>query len=410
MDGSISLASRDLASLQVPQVGCVRPRSDEWEPWELLDPAGVRVDAVAVYLRDLQAAGRSAATLRGYALDLLRWFRFLWAIDVAWDQAKRTEARDFSCWLASVDKPRRGPRRVAAGTVNAVTGRPSPGPTYAPATRARAETVLRRFYDLHMETGLGPAVNPFPQRRTTGGRTNAHGNPMRPFVQDRVGVYRPRVAERLPRCIPDEWFNRVFAQLTSHRDRALVAFWVSSGVRAAELLGIHCADVDPGQQLITVVRKGTRAVQQVPASPDAFVWLRLYQAEVRRGVPHGRGDPVWWTLRRPHRPLTYHAAFRMFERVNGLLGSNWTPHDLRHTAAHRMARDPQMPLVDVQWVLGHARLSSTQRYLTPTCDEVIESVRAHHARLASTASTPAEPPAPGYRAETLSVLFGREPS
>jgi hypothetical protein len=40
----------------------------------------------------------------------------------------------------------------------------------------------------------------------------------------------------------------------------------------------------------------------------------------------------------------------------------------------------------------------------------IESVRAHHARLASTASTPAEPTAPGYRAETLSMLFGREPS
>ncbi len=291
-----------------------------------------------------------------------------------------------------------------------MTGRPSPGLMYAPATRARTETVLRRFYDLHLETGLGPAANPFPQHRRTEHRANAHGNPMRPVVQGRVGVYRPRVAERLPRCIPHEWFNRLFAQLTSHRDRALVAFWVSSGARAAELLGIRNADVDPGQQLITVVRKGTRAIQQVPASPDAFVWLRLYEAEVRRGVPHGRGDPVWWTLRRPHRPLTYHAAYRMFERVNRMLGANWTPHDLRHTAAHRMARDPLMPLVEVQWVLGHARLSTTQRYLTPSRDEVIESVRAHHARLASTASVPAAPPAPGYRDESLSVLFGRKPS
>ncbi|MGH3528397.1 MAG: tyrosine-type recombinase/integrase, partial [Pseudonocardiaceae bacterium] len=42
---------------------------------------------------------------------------------------------------------------------------------------------------------------------------------------------------------------------------------------------------------------------------------------------------------------------------------NWSLHDLRHTAAYRMARDPEMPLTDVQWVLGHAHLSTTQRYL-----------------------------------------------
>ena len=87
-------------------------------------------------------------------------------------------------------------------------------------------------------------------------------------------MYRPRVARRIPRCIPDDLFNRLFAELGSHRGRALVAFWVSTGARAAELLGAHCGDVDPGQQLISVVREGSRAMQQLPASPDAFVWLR----------------------------------------------------------------------------------------------------------------------------------------
>ena len=42
----------------------------------------------------------------------------------------------------------------------------------------------------------------------------------------------------------------------------------------------------------------------------------------------------------------------MFNRANAALGANWSLHDLRHTAAYRMARDPQMPLTDVQWVLG----------------------------------------------------------
>jgi hypothetical protein len=40
-------------------------------------------------------------------------------------------------------------------------------------------------------------------------------------------------------------------------------------------------------------------------------------------------------------------------------------HDLRHSAAARMVRDPQLTLTDVQWVLGHAHLSTTQIYLTP---------------------------------------------
>jgi site-specific recombinase XerC len=200
---------------------------------------------------------------------------------------------------------------------------------------------------------------------------------MEPWRRERSGRYRPRLAQRVPRCIPDDRFNQLFAELGSHRDRALISLWVSTGARAAELLGVHVGDVDVGQQLVTVVRKGSRATQQLPASPDAFVWLRLYQGTLGGSVPGGRDDPLWWTLRRPWRPLTYHAARAMFTRASQVLGANWSLHDLRHTAAYRMARDPAMPLTDVQWVLGHAHLSTTQLYLTPVASEVIAGVLAH---------------------------------
>lgn len=139
-------------------------------------------------------------------------------------------------------------------------------------------------------------------------------------------------------------FNELFVRLSTDRDRALVAFWVSTGARASELLGVLRSGADPGQQLITVVRKGSRAMQQLPASPDAFVWLRLYQQQTHGLVPAGPDDPLWWTLRRPFRPLDYHAARAMFVRANSLLGSNWSLHDLRHTVAYRLARDPDMPI------------------------------------------------------------------
>ena len=367
-----------------------------------------------MFLRDLLAAGRSGSTLRSYAGDLLRWWRFLDAVGVGWDRASRVEARDFSCWIQLTAKQRLQTSRPRAarlstrtpGAPNPVTGKPASGDGYAPSTVAHSETVLRRFYDFHRDCGTGPVLNPFPldASRRRRGRPNAHHNPMDEWKPERTGRYRPTVPKRIPRAIPDGWFNKLFASLPSDRDRALVAFWVSTGARASELLTATCSGADPGQQLITVVRKGSRAMQQLPASPDAFVWLRLYQQEMHGLAPVGPDDPLWRTLRRPFRPLNYHAARAMFDRANVAAGAGWTLHSLRHTAAYRLARDPGMPITDVQWILGHVSLTTTQLYVVPTAEDVIEAALAHHRRQAQ--PRPALP-APGYRAESLDVMFGK---
>jgi len=410
-----------MCRLVVPRRGSLVATGELFEPYRLVDGDGAVVVPVAGFFAELAACGRPATTQRSYGMDLLRWFRFLWAIGVGWDQATRVEARDFCRWLQVAVKPTRphwrhpdddlarsGRSRPAPG-VNAVTGKPGRGEHYEAATVAHCETVLRGFYDFHLEAGTGPMVNPFPlSRHRSGGRAHAHHNPMEPFAGQRSGRYRPKVVTRAPRCIPDERFDQLFAQLGSHRDRALVALWVSTGARASELLGATVADADPGQQLITVIRKGTRALQPLPAAPDAFVWLRLYQAQLAGLVPAGRDEPLWWTLRRPFRPLRYDAARAMFTRANAALGSNWSLHDLRHTAAYRMARDPQMPLTDVQWVMGHAHLSTTQRYLNPVTEDVIAGLLAFHARQRD--RDPAAPPAAGDRAESLAILFGEDRS
>lgn len=96
----------------------------------------------------------------------------------------------------------------------------------------------------------------------------------------------------------------------------------------------------------------------------------------------------------------------VFTRANAVLGSNWTLHDLRHSAAKRMVRDPHLSLADVQWVLGHAHLSTTEIYTSPTPDEVIAQVLAHHERQRTGQLRPLAPPAPGYRPEVLETLFG----
>ncbi|MFF0698058.1 tyrosine-type recombinase/integrase [Streptomyces tendae] len=397
-------ASRDLAFLSVPLVGELVAMDDPWDPYRLIDPAGEPVEGARAFLRDLQGAGRSAATARSYGMDLLRWFRFLWAVEVPWDRASRLEARDFSRWLQVAGQPRRPHwRRPSEAGRWAAGGKP-----YAPSVRAHSETVLRSFYDFHRDIGTGPVLNPFPLDRARGGRrAHAHHNPMDPARNERAGLYRPRVPTRVPRSVPDEEFNEIFARLPSHRDRALIAFYVSTGARASELLSTWQTGVDPGRQLISVVRKGTGEVQELPASTDAFVWLRLYQLEMDDAIPRGRRLPLWWTLRSPSRPLTYHAVHRMFERANAKAGTSATLHALRHTAGYRMAEDPSLPLTDVQFVLGHAQLTTTQLYLTPRKEAVIRRLLAHHAeQTRQAASRVAPPPTVNYRPESLDVLFG----
>ncbi|MGH3305496.1 MAG: site-specific integrase, partial [Streptosporangiaceae bacterium] len=106
----------------------------------------------------------------------MRWFRFLWAIEVPWDRATRVEARDFCRWLLIAGKPAR-PHWRGQPSAAATAGEP-----YAASVRAHSETVLRCFYDAHRDMGTGPVLNPFPlDRSRRGGRANAHRNPMEPY-------------------------------------------------------------------------------------------------------------------------------------------------------------------------------------------------------------------------------------
>ncbi|MEU6016160.1 site-specific integrase [Streptomyces sp. NPDC047515] len=183
--------------------------------------------------------------------------------------------------------------------------------------------------------------------------------------------------------------------------------------RASELLGVRGVDVDWGDQLVRVERKGSQAEQWLPSSPESFIWLRLYQSE---GPPLDPQEPLWWTLRRrdhgeglDYQPLNYEALRAVFRRANALLGTNWSMHDLRYTAALRMARDKRLTLRDVQTILGHAHLSTTADiYLVEEEEQVIARVQEYLADREERAKHPAPPTAvaTGYEASDLAVLFG----
>ena len=376
---------RDVTGLVVPAAGSVA--SIESAPRTvLLDASGEPVREVSDFFATMLASGASFSSLRSYGLALLRWWRFLAAVDVPWQRAGRVEARDFVLWMRLV-----GPANKQGG--------------YAPATINHALAVVKMFYADRMNSGDGPLVNPVPDTdRRAGRRSQAHPNPMQPFAPGPRAPFRQKMPERIPRHLPDRLFDELFATLRSDRDRALLAFYVSTGARASELLGVTVEHVNVGDQRIGVHRKGSGRLQWLPASADAFVWLRLCEQQTQR--PDGE-QALWLTRRRPVRPLTYSAARRMLQRANESLGTAWTLHDLRHTAAQRMVDDPSMSLSDVQWVLGHAHITTTQIYLRPREEEVVGRVLAHHRHRAE---QPTAPPPPvdtaGYSPDVLAVLFG----
>lgn len=384
--------------VELPAVGGVRQRSDG-VPRFIVEVDGQQVEPIGAYLSELALADGSPLTSKSYAYDLLRWWRLLTLVDVAWDHATRAEVELLVGWMRSASNPQR--RRTATdgvgrGSVNLRTGKQALSTGYAPSTINHQLTVLSEFYDFHLLFGRGPARNPVPASRRR--NVMAHRSPMEPVPTFRRAPLRQKVPKRAPRSIPDALWDELFASMGHDRDRALLAFYVSSGARATELLELIAERVDWGRQRIWVVSKGSREVSMVPGSPEAFLYLARYFDTFGTPAPSER---VWRTMRGTPRPLTYWAMRRVMQRANDKLGTNWSLHDLRHTAATRMAADPALTLPEVQTIMRHRHLATTEAYLQPRIEELHDKMQEHfrRPRTKQTYTT-------GYTAEDIATVFG----
>ena len=134
-------APRELSRLMVPQLGSLEATGDLFAPFRLVDADGVVVGAAAAFFAELSACGRPATTQRSYGMDLLRWFRFLWAVGVGWDRGDAGRGAGFLPLVAGrgqtgaaalavsrwrrvrVWPPRDEGRRAECGDWQAVAGR-----------------------------------------------------------------------------------------------------------------------------------------------------------------------------------------------------------------------------------------------------------------------------------------------
>ena len=197
-----------------------------------------------------------------------------------------------------------------------------------------------------------------------------------------VGIATPRTRRRLPVHLTLDDVDRLLAApradtLAGRRDRAIFELLYSSGLRVSELTGLDWDHLDPDAGLVRVLGKG-RKERVVPVGRHALRALDAYRAAcVAAG--QRRSGPMFRNVRGGR--LTARSVARLMERhvVASGTAAKATPHSLRHTfATHLLGAGADLRAI--QELLGHASLSTTQRYTHVDLRRLMEAYDAAHPR------------------------------
>jgi len=166
------------------------------------------------------------------------------------------------------------------------------------------------------------------------------------------------------------------------RDRAILELFYGGGIRLSELVGLDLSDLDLEEDLIRVRGKG-RKERVVPIGSYAIRALRSYLASRPEFFKGKRGNPEEgalflnrWGCRLSGRSI---ARIVLKYLIKSGISHRITPHGLRHSFATHLL-DAGADLRVIQELLGHSRLSTTQRYTHLSMDKIMEVYDKAHPR------------------------------
>jgi integrase/recombinase XerC len=169
----------------------------------------------------------------------------------------------------------------------------------------------------------------------------------------------------------------------SLRDRALLETLYSTGARVSEVVGMNMGDFDAAEGLVHLRGKG-RKERVVPIGDVAIHAITQYRVSLQPSTAHSRPSAALFLNHRGGR-LTTRSVARIVGRHSSRLPSGAvSPHALRHSYATHLL-DEGADLRSIQEMLGHASLSTTQKYTHLAADQLLAVYdRAHpRARLAA---------------------------
>jgi integrase/recombinase XerC len=193
-------------------------------------------------------------------------------------------------------------------------------------------------------------------------------------------VATPRLEKKLPTHLSIEEAIRFIESPDldtdlGKRDRAMLELMYATGVRVAELTTLNVGDVDLHNRLIRVT--GKRRKQRIvpfgdPAGDAIRAYLRVREQFLLQAPISKRDEEVLFLNYQGTR-ITTRSVGRMVEKYIRICAGmhNISPHALRHSFATHLL-DSGADLRDIQELLGHARLSTTQIYTHVSMEKLVE--------------------------------------
>jgi integrase/recombinase XerC len=290
-------------------------------------------EEIGRFLEELRRQNVSAHTIRAYGADLRQFVEYFSPRGAEPPKPQELDTLALREWLGDLYRQR----------LSAVSMR-------------RKLAALRSFYRFLVRQGV-VAVNTARLLRT------------------------PKVPKTLPRVMTAEQTNALLdqvaqgklAQAHPARDLAIFELLYGCGIRVSELVGLNLEDLDLSERWLRVRGKG-RKERQVPYGSKAAAALERYLAQ-RTAKPGERA----LLLNHLGRRLTDRGVRRIVKLYATLLTGDAAihPHSFRHAFATHLLSDGA-DLRAIQELLGHARLSTTQKYTQVSLTDLMKVYdRAH---------------------------------
>jgi len=277
------------------------------------------------------------------------------------EHTSRAYAGDLGHWLGELE------RNLDIKDTSALGDRLEP---------AQVRTYLAALYDNHERSSLS--------RRLSAIRSFLRFLRQQGWIERDVGklIPSPKARKKLPRFLKIEDVSELIsapdaASQLGRRDRALFEVIYGCGLRVSEAVGLNVSDLDLTRGWLRVLGKGAKE-RTVPFGSPAAEALQLTLADrTASGSPLAADDPVFINFRGTR--ISERSVARILAKhlLRIAMANSVSPHGLRHSfATHLLAAGAD--LRTIQELLGHARLSTTQRYTHLDLGTLLDDYRGAH--------------------------------